>query len=78
MSARIMPSVPKQAKHDVQLNEMHDALYSLGDQARTPMGGSGKDLLPAGLAPAEKPGAKEAKKHIHRLHKAFRKAKKEK
>lgn len=73
---RVMPSMPKMTKHEEQLNEMHDALYQLGDQARAPMGGSGKNLLPEGLAPAEKPGAKHAKNHIHRLHKAFKSLKK--
>lgn len=73
---RVMPSMPKRMKHEQQLEEMHDALYTLGDQARPPMGGNGKALLPEGLAPAEKPGAKDAKKHIHRLHKAFKSLKK--
>jgi methylmalonyl-CoA mutase N-terminal domain/subunit len=59
--------MPKQAKHEEQLNEMHDALYQLGEAARS----KGGNLLPASM---NKPTAK-AKKHINRLHKAFKKEK---
>jgi hypothetical protein len=72
---RAMPSAPKQSRHQEQLNEMHDALYQLGDQVRPPMGGSGSNLLPSNVVP-EKPGAAKAKKHIDRLHKAFKALKK--
>ena len=64
---RAMPSMPKRAKHEEQLDEMHDALYELGNQAHS----RGGNLLPKGL---QKPSAK-AKKHINRLHKAFKKEK---
>ena len=64
---RVMPTMPKQAKHEEQLSEMHDALYQLGDQARS----HGGKLLPSKLS---KPTA-AAKKHINRLHKAFKKEK---
>ncbi len=76
MAARKSPlSVPRQAPHEQQMQEMHDALYQLGDQARPPMGGSPSPLLPPGMMP-EKPGASAAKKHIARLHKAFKSLKK--
>lgn len=78
MHSRMMPSMPKREKHQEQLDEMHDALYQLSDQARVPMGGSGKALLPPDLSPGEKPEAKAAKKHIDRLHRAFKALKKEK
>lgn len=70
MASRVRPSIPKVAPHEDQLQQMHDALYQLGDQARPPMG-SPSPLLPSGLVP-EKPGATKAKKHINRLHKAFK------
>lgn len=77
MSKRAMPSMPKREAHESALDEMHDALYQLGDQARPPMGGNGSKLLPNHLHP-EKPGAKAARKHIARLHEAFKKAKNKK
>lgn len=79
MSAeRLMPSTPKRSPHEEKLDEMHDALYRLGSQSRTESdyGGNGAKLLPEGLAPKEKPGARAARKHIDRLHKAFKSLKK--
>lgn len=73
---RSVPSSPPRAKHSQQLDEMHDALYQLGDQARVPHAGSGANLLPDQLAPKEKPEQKAAKTHINRLHKAFKSLKK--
>ena len=69
MADRGMPSiaVPKREKHQKQLDEMHDALYELGNQAHS----RGGDLLPKGL---RKPSSK-ARQHIDRLHKAFNKEK---
>lgn len=69
--------MPKREKHESKLDEMHDALYRLGDQAHKPYAGNGAKLLPEGLAPAEKPEARAAKRHIDRLHRAFKNTKKE-
>lgn len=73
---RDVPTSPPRAKHQQQLDEMHDALYQLGDKARTPFKGSGANLLPDQLTPKEKPEQKAAKSHISRLHKAFKSLKK--
>lgn len=78
MASLPRPMPTKRAKHEQQLDEMHDALYQLGDQARPPSPNSGGKLLPEGLAPSEKPEAKAAKRHISKLHKQFKSAKKEK
>lgn len=67
-----------QAPHEEQLSQMHDALYQLGDQARPMNHGSGSALLPPDLTEDDKPEAKAAKKHISKLHKAFKSVKKEK
>lgn len=78
MASRAVPSLgqAKRARHEEQLSEMHDALYQLGDHARTPMS-DGSKLLPGELAPAN-PKAAAAKKHIDTLHRAFKSLKKEK
>jgi hypothetical protein len=72
MAGRSVPSLAqaKRAKHEEQLSEMHDALYQLGDHARTPMN-DGSKLLPGELAP-ENPKAATAKKHIAALHGMFK------
>jgi len=73
---RALPTSPKREKHQEQLDEMHDALYQLGDKARTPFHGNGAALLPEALTPKEKPGQAAARAHISRLHKAFKKTRK--
>jgi len=59
-------------KHEKMLSEMHDALYTLGNKIRKPIGGRGDKLLPKDLAPAEPEGAASARSHIERLHKSMR------
>lgn len=66
------PMAPEQDKHEKMLSEMHDALYTLGNKMRPPMGGNGDKLLPKGLAPAESPEASMARMHIETLHKAMK------
>lgn len=72
--ARTSPLDRKRAPHEQHLDEMHDALYALGDQAREPVSSPGGDLLPNGIVP-KKPGADKARKHIKKLHGMFKKAK---
>lgn len=72
--ARQRPTVAmdaKRAPHEQKLDDMHDALYKLGSQAAPPR--SADKLLPSDLA---SPDAAVAKKHINRLHKAFKSLKK--
>lgn len=73
---RAMPSVPARAKHQQQLDEMHDALYQLSDKARVPSLGNGAALLPDHMAPKVKPEHRAARTHINNLHKAFKSLKK--
>jgi len=68
-------SVPKMDKHEGMLDEMHDALYSLGHKIRKPFPGKGEKLLPRGLRQSEAPEAKAARRHITRLHRAMREEK---
>lgn len=72
----------KREPHEEKLSQMHDALYQLGDQARGPMRGlggteGGSALLPDSVIPPDNPISKAAKKHIHKLHKAFKSVKKD-
>ena len=62
----------KPDKHEEMCNEMNDAIYSLRDQISKPFARSGEKLLPSKLRTSEKPGAKQARRHIARLHKAFK------
>lgn len=63
------PTMPKMEKHEEQLEEMHSALYQLGDKARSK---SGSKLLPTEMTE----GAAEARTHIAKLHRAMRGEKK--
>jgi len=63
-------------KHEQMTSDMHDALYTLGDKIRKPYPRAGEHMLPSNLQEGEKPEAKAARKHIERLHKAFKSAKK--
>jgi hypothetical protein len=64
--------IPKQDKHEQMCDEMNDAVYTLRDKIRKPFPRNGEKLLPANLREAEKPEARVARKHIARLHKAFK------
>lgn len=59
-------------KHEKMLGEMHDALYTLAAKIRPPMSSSGDKLLPVELRPAEPEGAKVARSHIEKLHRAMK------
>ena len=65
----------KQAKHEQQLDEMHSALYALGDKARGGGARDGAKLLPSRLSGEESPEVAQAKKHIATLHGHFKAAK---
>lgn len=62
----------KRDKHEEMCDDMHSALYSLSDKVRKPHATNGDKLLPKTLQSREKPEAKSARKHIARLHRAFR------
>jgi hypothetical protein len=66
------PMMAEQSPHEKKLSEMHSALHSLGDQARKPSPMMGEKLLPPSLQKPEGPGVAIAKKHIDKLHAAFR------
>jgi hypothetical protein len=53
-------------------SDMHSALHTLSDKVRKPYSSSGDHLLPKPLQANERPEAKQARKHIRRLHKAFK------
>lgn len=73
MAARKSPlGMVHRDKHEQMLDDMHGALSSLGDKIRKPFQPSGEKLLPADLQNAEKPEAKAARKHIEKLHGAFK------
>lgn len=73
--ARKNPTVsdlPKMDKHDQMCSDMTSAIYALQDKIRKPMPRGGEKLLPEDLREHEKPEAQAARKHIERLHRAFK------
>lgn len=64
--------VPKMDKHEQMCADMNSAIYTLSDKIRKPYPREGEKLLPKKLRTSEAPGSKEARKHIERLHRAFR------
>lgn len=70
-----VPSVPKMDKHEQMCSDMNSAVYTLQDKIRKPMPRDGEKLLPKHLQSQEGPDAKSARKHIERLHRAFREEK---
>jgi len=75
MASRKNPTVvgmDRRDKHEQMIGDMHDALYSLGDKIRKPLAHDGDKLLPVELQQHEKPEAKAARKHVEKLHRAFK------
>lgn len=70
---RAVPMMVHQDKHERMLSEMHDALYTLGNKIRKPMGGHGEKLLPKSMQSHEAPEAKAARSHIEDIHTAMKK-----
>lgn len=73
--ARKNPTItdfPKMDKHEQMAGDMHSALYTLQDKARKPFPRGGQNLLPSNLKEKPSQGHHAAKKHIERLHKAFK------
>jgi hypothetical protein len=75
--ARKNPALPSvnpmpRDKHEAMLDEMHGALYALGDKIRKPYPRSGDKLLPTSLQESDSPEAKAAREHIECLHKAMK------
>lgn len=64
--------MPKMDPHEEMLSDMHSALSALGDKIRKPYAAHGEKLLPKNLRTSDNPDSKHAKKHIKRLHKAFK------
>ena len=71
----IAPMEIHQDKHDKMLSEMHSALYTLGDKIQKPSPRSGEKLLPENLRQQAPKGAKAARRHIQRIHRAMREEK---
>ena len=72
-AARLMDAgMPERDKHESKLDEMHSALYALGDKIRKPFMRDGEKLLPKGLRSTETPEAKAARSHIDNLHAAMK------
>jgi len=72
--ARKNPTIamPKMDKHEQMCSDMNSAIYALSDKIRKPYPRSGDKLLPSHLQEHESDDSKSAKKHIERLHKAFK------
>jgi hypothetical protein len=64
--------VDNMSEEEQMCSDMHSALHSLSDKVRKPFAGSGDKLLPKGLRATERPEARAARKHIRRLHRAFK------
>jgi hypothetical protein len=64
--------LPKMDAHESKLQEMHDALYVLGDKIRKPYKRSGEKLLPKDLQTAESDESRAARNHINALHDAMK------
>ena len=72
--ARKNPTIApyKRTKHEEMVDDMTSALYSLSSKTRKPYTPSGDKLLPSHLQEKESAESAGAKKHIERLHKAFK------
>lgn len=71
-AGRLMDAMPERDKHEAKLDEMHSALYALGDKIRKPFNRGGEHLLPKDLRSTETPEAKAARAHIDSLHSAMK------
>lgn len=67
-----VPAMVERDAHESKLDEMHSALYTLGDKIRKPYPRGGDKLLPKKLRNQEPEGSKDARAHIDSLHKAMK------